>query len=533
MSIKQKLLASFVALITVFSLLSLYLTYELNKQGELTVYAFNTPLSAVNNSRAAAETYRLSSSYAKEVLAFEFPIERNQVKQKFDQLESSFYQHLDLVVENSLTTESEQTAKDIGVLSKSWYSKVREHLIGDQQTLLTDLRHVDSLGMEIQNKLVMLANDTQVQAAKLSSEAEEQIQQRELVVIVLLASIATISLIVAFLLTTSLLKPIESLKGAVIELSRGDGDLTRRLTISRNDEVGQLSNEFNQFIEKVHLSVRQIADSVSDASQRLAEFSAISEETKEGTLEQKAVIASIGTAMEQVVASVASVNQSTEQAETQANSIYSETENGVALVKKSYTEMDDLNQLIDKASASIYDLSNTCREIGTVLEIIENIAEQTNLLALNAAIEAARAGDAGRGFSVVADEVRNLAMKTQESTLSIQEIIVTVQEQAVAAKSLMETGQSGAQVCAENNKELGNALEQILVSADEIRQTNLLVVEQTKQQNNAVTHTNKFLENIITIADVSANSSSLLQANSEKAINSMTDVEATVGNFKI
>lgn len=533
MSIKQKLLASFVFLIAVFSMLSLYLTYELNKQGELTVFAFNKPLSAVNNSRAAAESYRLSNTYVEQVLAFEYPIETTEVKQKFTQLEASFNQHLQEVIDNSLTDESLNISQEIKNLSDSWFFKVKEHLVGSQQTSLTDLRHINELGMLIQAQLISLANNTQEQAAQLSAEAEQQIAQKELIVLTLLISISSIALVIALFVTNSLLKPIESLKAAVIELSRGDGDLTRRLEITRNDEVGQLSNEFNQFINKVHLSVKQIASSVSDTSEGLKEFSTVSNETKQGTLEQKNVIADISAAMEQVNASVTSVNSSTEQAEHKANSIYTETQNGVSLVKKSYTEMDELNQLIDNATESIFELSKTCAEIGSVLEIIENIAEQTNLLALNAAIEAARAGDAGRGFSVVADEVRNLAMKTQESTLSIQEIIITVQEQATSAKSLMETGQSGAQVCAQNNAALGEALEQILNSASDIRKTNLLVVDQTKQQHDAVNHTNAFLTQVINIADVSAQNSSRLEENSERAILSMQEVEATVANFKI
>lgn len=533
MTIKQKLLASFVSLIIIFSGLSIYLTYALNKQGELTVFAFNTPLAAVNNSRAAAETFRLSSLYAKEVLAFEYPRERSQIAIKFEQLESSFNTHLKMVLGNSLTQDSKLKAQEIKKSSSNWFSQIEKHLLGNNQQSLTDLRHINALGNDIQQKLIKLANDTQQQAQQLSVDVENQVKNQKLIVLILLASIAFVSLVIVIILTSNLLRPIESLKQAVVELSRGDGDLTRRLEVKRADEVGQLSTEFNQFIDKVHLSVKQIASSVSDSSQKLAEFSTISEQTKQGTSEQKDVIANISTAMEQVVISVSSVNDSTEQAELQANNIYSETENGVKLVKKSYSEMSSLNSLIDDASNAIFELSNSCNEIGTVLEIIENIAEQTNLLALNAAIEAARAGDAGRGFSVVADEVRNLAMKTQESTLNIQNTIVKVQQQAVDAKTLMETGQAGAKTCAENNKELGTALEQILTSANEIRQTNVMVVNQTKQQNNAVTHTNEFLKNIVNIADASARGSSQLQENSELAINSMRDVEATVANFKI
>ena len=533
MTIRHKLLASFIFIIVVFSLLSVYLTLALKKQGDMTIYAFNTPLSAVNNSRAAAETFRLSSTYVNEVLAFEYPRDSQETARKFDQLKESFNTHLLLVEQNSLTDDGANKSKEIFNNANIWFAEVNKHILGKNHQSLMDLRHVTSLNNQIQQQLISLANETEQLAQQLSINVENEIQQQQSIIYILLATIAFVAFIAVFFLTSSLLKPIQLLKTAVIELSRGDGDLTRRLTVNRSDEIGQLSHEFNQFIEKVHYSVKNIAQSVNDSNIQLAEFSSISEKTQQGTAEQKAVISNISTAMEQVIVSVSSVNESTKQAQVQANNIYSETENGVELVRKSTTEMANLNELIDDASTSIFELSKSCNDIGTVLEIIESIAEQTNLLALNAAIEAARAGDAGRGFSVVADEVRSLAMKTQESTLNIQNTIVKVQQQANEAKALMETGLTGAKSCAQNNQELSTAFEQILGSAKEIRQTNLTVSEQTDQQSQAVSHTNEFLTNIVSIADETAKGSDQLQENSALAIQSMTEVNATVANFRI
>ncbi len=533
MTIKQKLLASFIFLISIFSALSLYLTYALQSQGEQTIYAFNQPLKAVNSSKAAADIFRRASSYAHEVLDYKTPQDSSVVTAKFAKLREEFSSQLKQTKSNSLSDKAMVESGKILEKGENWFSQVDAHLVGQGRQSLMDLRLLNRLESQIQQELTTLANDTQKSAQGMAEQVTENINQQMVTVFVLLAIMISAAVISVFWLTGNLLQPITKLKSAVVALSRGDGDLTKRLTIERQDEVGELSNEFNHFIEKVHNSVSNIAKSVNDSHVHLNDFSTISHATQQGTSTQKREIESISSAMTQVVSSVDFVSSSTMQAEQQAESIFQDTQNGVTLVQNTHRQMTELTEKVEQTSEAIFSLSNSSTEIGSVLEVIENIAEQTNLLALNAAIEAARAGEAGRGFSVVADEVRNLAMKTQESTLNIQNTIVKIQQQAEDAKSMMELGRAGAHECADKNQELARALEQILSSVGEIRQTNTVVREHTQQQESAIQHMNSYLTNIVDIADETTKGSEQLEQNSQNLVGSMKEVEYAVAEFKI
>lgn len=533
MTIKQKLLASFIFLICVFSGLSLYLSYALQQQGQQTIYAFNQPLHAVTSSQGASNVFRAASTYAHEVLDYKTPKDSQQVANKFNQLQQDFIAQIAEAKANSLTDQAMTDSAKIEQQGKRWFAQVKAHLAGTNQQSLTDLRLLNSLEQQVQQDLVTLAKATQNSAQSMANQVTENINQQMVTVFVLLAIMISTTLIAIFWLTNNLLQPITKLTSAVVALSRGDGDLTKRLTIERHDEVGALSNEFNHFIDKVHTSVSNIAQSVAESHQHLNEFSAISHQTQQGTATQKSEIENISSAMTQVVSSVASVSSSTMQAEQQADSIYQDTQNGVDLVQQTFREMIELTEKVEQTSQAIFSLSSSSTEIGSVLEVIETIADQTNLLALNAAIEAARAGEAGRGFSVVAEEVRNLAMKTQESTLNIQNTIAKIQQQAADAKEMMELGRTGAHECAGQNQQLAQALEQILASVSEIRQTNSVVREQSGQQETAIEHMNAYLTNIVDIADQTANGSEQLEQNSQNVVRSMTDVETAVSEFKI
>ena len=533
MTSRQKLLLSYIALIAIFSGLSLYVTFALQKQGQQTIYAFSQPLNAVNSSRAASETFKQASRFAEDVLAFKFPRESQTVTARFNQLQTSFIEQITHAKENSLTETAMAESSDILSLGETWFAQISAHVTGQNQQQLVDLRLLNANGQAIQERLAALAHDTQKSAKLMAEQVTEDVDGQMITVFTLLVIISSVSFLSVFFLTTNLLKPLFQLRSAVIELSRGDGDLTRRLTIERQDEVGKLSTEFNHFIEKIHQSVSNIARSVSNTHEQLNEFSAISVQTQQGTAQQKSEIESISSAMTQVVDSVASVSASTNQAEQQVDNIFQDTKSGVELVQDTRRDMANLTDKVEQASEVIFTLSNSSTEIGSVLEVIETIAEQTNLLALNAAIEAARAGDAGRGFSVVADEVRNLAMKTQESTLNIQNTIAKIQQQADEAKVMMEQGRAEARACSTKNQTLAESLEQILSSVDDIRQTSMAINEHTKQQDQAINHVNEYLNSIVNIADQTAQGSEQLQQNSQAVVASMHEVENTVAEFRV
>lgn len=533
MTIRQKLILSFVLLICVFSALSLYLVNALNEQGQQTIYAFNQPLNAVNSSLSAANTFTQASSFARKVLAFETPRDTKETKKNFEQLRSQFTKQLNHAKENSLTEKAKKETNEVLILAEQWFTSLDVHLSGLNQNKLIDLRILNAQENKIQIALSTLANNTLFIAKGTALEVADAIDNQLFSVIALLITIAVLALISAVVLAINLLKPLYILKEAIIELHRGDGDLTRRLVINRKDEVGLLSQEFNHFIEKVHTSVTGIASSVVNTQEQLSAFSSITLRTQQGTSQQKDEINNISDAMVGVLDSVSSVIETTVQAETQAKSIYEETKNSVLLINTVNHDMDTLSNQVEEASEVINSLSQSSHDIGSVLDVIESIADQTNLLALNAAIEAARAGDAGRGFSVVADEVRNLAMKTQESTLNIQNTVTKIQQQAVAAKDMMRKGCEGVKECSNKNNELADALSLVLLSVEEIRRTSTVVTGHTQQQNKAINEVNKYLKSIITIADVTAQGSDELQINSEAVMLSMLSVEENMSDFKL
>jgi len=533
MTIKNKLLFSFIGMILIFSLLSTYLIRELNRQGELTIYAFNQPLNTVNSTRSAWDTFNQASQFSSNILAMSQVQERKVLDNKLKFYKSEFNRLLLEAKNNSLNPATKEESAAILLIGNEWFNKLSKHIAGENEQSLVSPIVLNDKESEVQRRLNTLVTSTLQQAKLLANEVEQATTEKMTVVAIILCIIASLSLIVAVLISNRLVRPINSLTQAVIELSRGDGDLTKRLKITNNDELAQLSKEFNEFIEMIHSSVSQIANSVSSAQAQLTSFSAISTKTQQGTFKQKQEIDDISKALAQVTNSVSTISESSSQAKGQSNNIYQETKANVDLVKQAVNEIDALSQNIEQASEVIYTLRSSSTDIGEVLNVIDSIADQTNLLALNAAIEAARAGEAGRGFSVVAEEVRNLAMKTQESTTNIHHTINLIQTKAEEAKQMMELGKKGAHICVEKNREVSAALFHILNNAEEIKITSEEVNHQTQQQHQATTHVNDYLNNIISIAEETASGSKLLEKNSSAIIDSMAEVDSTVKRFKL
>lgn len=533
MTIKNKLLLSFISMIVVFSILSLYLLVELKKQGEVSVFAFKQPLNAVSSSRSAGDFFKQANHYANGIMQMSQPAVNGDVKRDFENIIKRFEEQLTIAKNNSFSPTMEREISQIEQLEKAWSQAILVRISGSGQSQLVSQISLDQQQAQIVERLERLVQTTIAEAQARAGEVESSIDDKLTLSLSLMTIIGLISLVAAIVLANKLTRPLNRLIEAVVELSRGDGDLTKRLDAKSSDEIGQLSREFNEFIAKVHHTVTDISASVATTKASLEDFSDVALETQRGTSQQKSEIDNISSAMAQVNSSMDTVEQSASQVKSQADDIHQETQVSVQLVEEAVNEIANLSADIEKTSDVIYSLSNSSTQIGDVLNVIEAIADQTNLLALNAAIEAARAGESGRGFSVVADEIRTLAMKTQESTTNIHDTISTILKQAQDAKTMMESGTQRAHSCVNKNSEVASALSQVLDRVVGIQERSEFVNEQTQQQKTATLHVNDYLTQIIDIAEQTAKGSMALDSNSTQIIASMDEVNRNVAQFKL
>ena len=334
---------------------------------------------------------------------------------------------------------------------------------------------------------------------------------------------------VSFMITC----PLNTAVTAMKDISEGEGDLTLRLDVSGTDEIGQLASSFNGFITKMQDVIREVTSSTSQLSAAAEEMSMITGETRNGVQRQQSETALVATAINEMSSTVHEVAQNAESAASGASQADNQTEQGKQIVSSTVSSITALAAEVETAATVINQLEKDSESIGSVLEVIRGIAEQTNLLALNAAIEAARAGEQGRGFAVVADEVRSLASRTQESTQEIQEMIERLQKGSRDAVTAMEAGQEQAQQTVEQASQAETALNEISIAVAQINEMNAHIAEASRQQGEVAEEINKNIVNITQVADDSANGADQLSTASQEMANLAVNLESQVAHFKI
>jgi methyl-accepting chemotaxis protein len=341
-----------------------------------------------------------------------------------------------------------------------------------------------------------------------------------------------LGLLIAALLARSIVRPIRVAAEAMHDIAAGEGDLTRRLEASGRNEVADLARAFNQFADKVRRLVSEVAGSTAQVAASAEEMSAITDGFNRDVSRQRDEIEQVATAMNEMTATVQDVARNAAQAAESAKSADLEAQQGQLVVQQTVSSIEGVSAEVARTASAIQRLETDSQSISKVLEVIRGVAEQTNLLALNAAIEAARAGEQGRGFAVVADEVRTLASRTQQSTIEIQQVIEQLQSGARDAADVMNQGREQVDNSVMQAQQAGTSLLRITNAVTSISDMNVQIASAAEQQSAVSDEISKNVVNINHIADrVTESAGQTAQASSQLA-HLASDLQTLVGQFK-
>ncbi|MCG9581121.1 methyl-accepting chemotaxis protein [Vibrio tubiashii] len=334
-------------------------------------------------------------------------------------------------------------------------------------------------------------------------------------------------------LANSIARPIREIASRFADLGKGDGDLSQRIEIKGTDEIGQLSEGFNGFIEKIHDSMKEVA-STSHALQSAADgVSSKANTTHDNSQIQRDQTIQVVTAINEMGATISEIAGNAATAAETANHASDNAEVGQNVVNQAKEAISRLSVDVVNTGQVVEQLASTTLEIGSILDVIRDISEQTNLLALNAAIEAARAGEQGRGFAVVADEVRNLASRTADSTEEIQKMINQLQSDAKNAEKAMEAGKSVTGEVVTASDKAVEVLVNISERIHDISDRNTQVATATEEQSTVVHTINQNIEEINAINEVTTGTAEELAAASAELKELSVRLDTMVGSFKL
>ncbi|MGP7735325.1 methyl-accepting chemotaxis protein [Oceanimonas smirnovii] len=349
----------------------------------------------------------------------------------------------------------------------------------------------------------------------------------------LAAGALLVSVLVALMLARSIVQPLQQTVLNLQDIADGEGDLTRRLAETGNDELTELAKAYNRFVVKVQELVRRVSDATGQMAAATEELSQVAQETRQGVDSQRDQTTQVVTAMHQMTMSIQEIAGNTGSAADTARQTTATTEDGREAVTRNVQIMDELAGEVNQASAMIQELARQNGDIGKMLEVIHTIADQTNLLALNAAIEAARAGDAGKGFSVVAEEVRSLAQRTQQSTGEIEQLVTSIQQSTQNVVAVMERNQQKTETAVSEANTVASRLGNIKTAVDAIHDMNTQVAAAVEEQSAVAEDVNRSMSLINDIAEQSGHSVGQTAQASAELARLATQLQELVGRFRV
>nr|WP_183134481.1 methyl-accepting chemotaxis protein [Pseudomonas syringae] len=403
------------------------------------------------------------------------------------------------------------------------------------KVLMTSISDMLQQTEQIRNDLQQQSVATAARADDLAALQVISAKKEQGTAVVQLLSVALVVLLVgifaAFLITRQITVPLSS---TVIAARRiADGDLTHDTSTTRQDELGLLQNTMQHMTVSLRGLIGGIGNGVTQIATAAEQLSAVSEQTSAGVTLQKNEVDQVATAMNEMASTVQEVARNTEDASQAAKQASERAAHGSSVVQHATREIGQLAGEVQQLGQAMQRLTEDSSKIGSVIDVIKAVAEQTNLLALNAAIEAARAGEQGRGFAVVADEVRSLAQRTQNSTTEIEALIQALQKGTGAASGLMDASLQRTEGTVVLARQAEQALVEINQSIGTIEQMSQQISAAAEQQSAVTEEINRSVLSVRDIADQSASATEQSAASTVELARLGSDLQSMVARFKI
>ncbi len=393
------------------------------------------------------------------------------------------------------------------------------------------LAQTQSAAKDVNSKMTVLAKSIDSFARDISNEALSIIDSAFYKTLGVVLFAIVVAIVVSIAVITPLTKSLEKVNQALTVLA--SGDLTHKLDDSGHDEFADLAKNCNRLVDSLRSLIVGIVDRANQLAAAAEQTSAITSQTTIGIQEQKSQVDQVATATTELSSSAQQVSMSADQALNEIKQADQEAQHMRSLAEESKNTIIALADEVAKAGIVINKVHSDSASIGSILDVIRGIADQTNLLALNAAIEAARAGEQGRGFAVVADEVRNLASRTQHSTSEIQQMIEVLQVGTQEAVAVMELGRNQANSCVEKNEQANIALETISQSVHRAYDSGNHIAHAAQEQNIVSQQVSEKLEHIASISEETATGADQTAQSSHQVAVLAEELQASVREFKV